>query len=91
MARLRANHLLRIDAGDIAGAVQAHLPLDVIGVVDSQLDGHRNNSGLTGIQAVGRLNAGCSSLPHPGQEHIICGRDRHNHLVRVMANKYSVN
>ena len=53
MARLRADDLLRIDAGDIAGAVQAHLPIDIVGVVDSQLDGHRNHPGLIRAQLSG--------------------------------------
>lgn len=46
MTRLGANHLLRIDTGDIAGTIQADLPLDVRSVIDSQLDDYRNNPRL---------------------------------------------
>jgi hypothetical protein len=47
MARLRPYHLLRINADDIAGAVQAHWPFNVRGgVVDSQLDSRRSDPGL---------------------------------------------
>jgi hypothetical protein len=71
MARLRSDHLLRINAGDIARAVKVHLPAYVNAVVHPQVDRHRNNAELPLTQFVGRLNAGCRSLPHPRQEYII--------------------
>src|SRR5262249_3505772 len=82
MTRFCAYDLLRIDAGDIAGAEKAYISVDVIGVVDAQLDRDRHSSSGAVIEGIGRLYARRGSLSDPRKENIVCGRDSHNHLVR---------
>jgi hypothetical protein len=59
--RLRADHLTRIQASDIAGAVELQRHVDIARVVDAQPDGKHETARRSGA-------AGAGSVADPGEK-----------------------